>query len=74
MTSMAERLGDRAPSLAEVRSAVTEELVTRLQFDGVEEHRPSDAWAVAGIARPADTSKQAAQPNCLGPLGGASAW
>ena len=58
MTSLAEHLGDRAPSLPEVRAAVTDELAARLGFDAVVAHRPGDAWTVAGIARPADTSKR----------------
>ena len=60
MTSMAERLGAGAPALAEVRAAVTAELATRLRFERVQDHRPGDVWTVAGIARPADTSKHEA--------------
>jgi lipoate-protein ligase B len=58
MTSVAERLGERGPSVNGVRSAVTSELALRLGFQSVEEHRPGDVWTVAGIARTADTSKQ----------------
>ena len=60
MTSMAERLGADAPDTAEVGAAVASELAARLGFDGVAEVRASDAWALADIARQADTSKQAA--------------
>ena len=72
MTSVAERLGEGAPSLASVRSAVTAELVARLGFQGTIEHRPADLWALAGIARAADTSKRDAADQRS--LGGANAW
>lgn len=58
MTSIAEKLGAEAPALAEVREAVTAELVARLGFVGSEDVRPADVWALAGIARTADTSKE----------------
>ena len=74
MTSMAERLGERSPSLTEVRSAVTAELATRLGFQRVEEHAASDVWTVAGIARMADTSKQWAAGDHPGPIQGAYPW
>ncbi len=57
MTSMAEKLGSSAPSLAEVRATVTTELVERLEFAAFHEHLPAEVWALAGIARTADTSK-----------------
>ncbi len=56
MTSMAEKLGAGAPSLAEVRSAATSELVARLGFDGSSAADISAVWELAGIARAADTS------------------
>ncbi len=74
MTSMAERLGARAPSLAQVRAGVTSELVTRLGFDGFTEVRAAAVWALAGIARPADTSKQEGAGTGPRPMGGARAW
>lgn len=74
ITSMAERLGERSPSLTDVRSAVTAELAARLGFQQVEEHAPADVWAVAGIARTADTSKQWAAGNPSGPIQGAFPW
>lgn len=72
MTSVARVLGAAAPSLAEVRDSVTAELVGRLGFEGTETVRPAAVWALAGIARSADTSKQEASG---GParLAGASA-
>jgi lipoate-protein ligase B len=74
MTSVAEQLADRAPSLAQVRSAVTEEIVGRLRFTGFTEVRAADVWALAGIARPADTSKQEGVGMGPAPFGGARAW
>jgi lipoate-protein ligase B len=74
MTSVAEQLGPRAPSLARVRATVTMELVTRLGFEGFTEVRAADVWALAGIARPADTSKQERAGTGPRPIGGAQAW
>ena len=73
MVSVADRLGDRTPMLAEVRAAVTSELVTRLGFDGAREVAAADVWLLAGIARTADTSKES--PGMApGYTGGTSAW
>lgn len=74
MTSMAERLGERSPSLTEVRSAVTAELAARLGFQRVEEHASGEVWTVAGIARMADTSKQWAAGDLPRPIQGAFPW
>ncbi len=74
MTSVAEQLGSRAPSVAEVRAAVTTELVARLGFDGWIDRLPADAWALAGIARRADTSKQGIASDHSHSMGGAQAW
>ncbi|MCE9627515.1 MAG: lipoyl(octanoyl) transferase LipB [Candidatus Eisenbacteria bacterium] len=57
MTSMADKLGASAPTLAEMRATVTAELVERLEFAAFHEHVPAEVWALAGIARTADTSK-----------------
>lgn len=73
MTSVAEQLGERAPSVAEVRSVVTAQLVARLGFDGQCEVRAADVWTVAGIARAADTSKESPGLD-PGSTGGSSAW
>ena len=74
MTSMSEQLGARAPSLAQVRAAMTSELVARLEFDGFVEVGAADVWALAGIARPADTSKQECSGTGPRPMGGAQVW
>ena len=74
MTSMVEKLGKRAPTLAEVRAVVTSELVAGLGFDGFTEVRAADVWALAGIARPADTSKQESSGAVPRPMGGAHVW
>ena len=50
MTSMAECLGSDAPSLAAVRSAVTEELAALLGFAGVVEAPADAARALSGRA------------------------
>ena len=74
MTSVAEALGERAPSLAEMRSDVTAELVARLGYDGVAEAHPGDVWALADISRSADTSKYEATGMSPGPARGVQAW
>ena len=74
MTSVAEALGERAPSLAEVRADVTAELVARLGYEGVAEARPGDPWALTGTARSADTSKYEPPGMAPGDIGGATAW
>ena len=74
MTSVAEALGERAPSVAEMRSDVTAELVARLGYDAVAEVAPGDVWALADIARSADTSKYEATGMAPGPDRGVQAW
>lgn len=76
MTSMAERLGADAPGEAEVGAVVATELAARLGFDGVVNVSASGAWALAGIARHADTSKRAAGEAPSGPrqTEGVQAW
>jgi len=74
MTSMAERLGERSPSLTEVRSAVTAELAARLGFQRVEVHASGEVWTVAGIARMADTSKQWAAGETSQPIQRSVRW
>jgi lipoate-protein ligase B len=72
MTSMARALGASAPPLADVRSAVTAELVERLGFENVVLERPAAPWALAGIARCAETSKQEAAAAPAMSAGGAA--
>ena len=74
MTSVAEALGERAPSVAEMRSDVTAELVARLGYDAVAEVAPGDVWALADIARSADTSKYEATGMAPGADRGVQAW
>lgn len=52
MTSVAETLGPDAPTLAQVRTTVTAELVARLGYDRVVEVGPDAARDAAGIAPP----------------------
>ena len=74
MTSVAEALGERAPSVAEMRSDVTAELVARLGYDAVAEVGSGDVWALADIARSADTSKYEATGMAPGADRGVQAW
>jgi len=74
MTSMAERLGSDTPSVHEVGTAVASELVARLGFDGLHEVQAADAWALAGIPRHADTSKNTAAGEGSRHPGGVQAW
>jgi lipoate-protein ligase B len=74
MTSMAERLGADAPGEAEVGTAVATELAARLGFDGVVAVPAADAWALAGNARHADTSKVIAAGERPRHTGGVPAW
>jgi lipoate-protein ligase B len=74
MTSMRETLGAAAPDVAEVGTVVAAELAARLGFDGVAHAPAADAWALAGIARSADTSKQETAGERLRPIGGIQAW
>lgn len=73
MTSMAERLGAGAPGETEVGAAVAAELAARLGFEGVATARAADAWALAGIVRSADTSKNEAASEGAR-QGGVQAW
>ena len=74
MTSVAECLGENAPSWARMRADVTSELVARLRYDGIVERQLEDAWALAGIAPSADTSKVRATGMSSGPFERATAW
>jgi lipoyl(octanoyl) transferase len=74
MTSMAARLGERSPSLTDVRSTVTAELASRLGFRRVLEHARDDVWTVAGIAPTADTSKQGTTGDGPRPIQGVITW
>lgn len=74
MTSMAERLGDRVPSLARVRADVTAELVARLGYDGFEEVPASAFRARAGIAAAEGASNRGTAGTVPGEPGGTHAW
>jgi lipoate-protein ligase B len=62
MTSMAERLGDGAPGLSEVRSTVSNELVSLLGYDGLDEAPPAAAWDFQDGAASADEGGTGAHP------------
>jgi len=74
MASVAGALGAQAPTLADVRATVTTELVARLGYEGMAEAGVADVWALAGIARGADTSKQEGPGDPARPARGANAW
>jgi lipoate-protein ligase B len=74
MTSVAEALGGRGPSLAEVRQAVTAELVARLGYERFEPAAPAAVWALAGIGRDAGTSNLVRPDMGPGHSGGVNAW
>ncbi len=74
MTSMAEALGTGAPSLAEVREAVTAELAALLGYTQIEVASVDSAREVAGIAL-ANSSSQPQNPAGSGPLSqGVNPW
>ena len=74
MTSMREKLGAGAPDVAEVGTVVAAELAARLGLDGVAHAPATDAWALAGIAPGADTSKQEPAGERPRSIGGIQAW
>lgn len=67
MTSLAEALGPGAPSLPEVRKAVTAELAALLGYASVEAVSVETALQVAGIAR-VEASSQQHNPAGHGPI------
>jgi lipoate-protein ligase B len=75
MTSLAQEAGDRAPSLAQARDAVTAELVELLHFSGAEQATPAALHELLGTAAIADTSEQGQTPG-EGPqtIKGATTW
>ncbi len=76
MTSMAEALGEHAPTLRQIRADVTAELVARLGYEAVAEAPPGVPWALTDIARSADTSKNEATDisSAVVRSGGVQAW
>lgn len=74
MTSLADVLGQGAPSLPEVREAVTSELASLLGYGRIEVASPATAWQVAGIVADPETSERT-NPAGPGPLSqGANPW
>lgn len=75
MTSLAEELGAGAPAFADVRAAVTAELVALLGFDGSQTATPEALRKLLGIAAVADTSeRQQSQGHGPQPIRGAMTW
>lgn len=74
MTSMAEALGDRAPSLAQVRETMSAELMALLGYEAIDLVPASHAREVAGIGRQERTSEPQ-NPAGSGPLSqGVNPW
>lgn len=67
MTSMAERLGPAAPSLADVRDVATQELASALGFDSVTQAAASDARALVRKTTAAEDTN-ITQPSGLLPV------
>jgi hypothetical protein len=74
MTSMAEQLGDRAPGLAEMRAAVTGELVALLGYEGFDETSPGVAWGFQTEAELADETGTGAHPDPIVSTEGVPKW
>ena len=74
MTSMAELLGDRAPAMSEIRSAVSNELASLLGYDGLDEAPPEAAWAFQDGAAAADERGTGARPGPTESTGGMPRW
>jgi len=75
MTSMAELLGDGAPEMSEIRSAVSHELAALLGYDGLDEVPPGVARGFRDRAAAADESLSGRVPGATDPpTGGVSTW
>jgi lipoate-protein ligase B len=75
MTSLAERLGDRAPGLPEARAVVTGELVALLGYDGWDEVPAGLARAFQSTPGSADDSRTGDAPGAtVFPTRGVSTW
>lgn len=75
MTSMAELLGEKAPSLAEMRHAVTGELVSLLGYAAVVEMPASAARAFQNRPEQADDVRTGIHPGITPPFaGGQDSW
>ncbi len=76
MTSMADLLGDRAPSMPEIRSAVSHELVALLGYDGLDEAPPEAAHAFQSGSEMADApgSGTSPAPTSHQAPGGSGSW
>jgi lipoate-protein ligase B len=75
MTSLAQEAGERAPTLAQARAAVTAELVELLEFSGSEPATAAALHELLGTSTFADTSEQGHTPG-EGPqtIKGATTW
>lgn len=74
MTSMAELLGDRCPGMSEIRSTVSNELVSLLGYDGLEETGPASAWTFQNGSASADERGTGEHPGPIESTGGMLKW
>lgn len=74
MTSMAELLGDRAPGMSEIRSTVSNELVSLLGYDGLDEASPAAARRFQNESATADEWGTGAFPGPIESTGGTPKW
>ncbi len=74
MTSMLDLLGDRSPSLAEVRTAVTGEIASLLGYESVIEAPAERARTFQKSPEPADDPGTGKSPGTTPTAGGSSRW
>ena len=74
MTSMDELLGDRAPGMSEIRSTVSNELVSLLGYDGLDEASPAAARRFQNESATADEWGTGAFPGPIESTGGTPKW
>ena len=74
MTSMAELLGDGAPGMSEMRSAVSNELVSLLGYEGLDEVQPAAARMFQNEGALADERGTGAFPGPIESTGGMPKW
>jgi lipoate-protein ligase B len=74
MTSMAELLGDGAPAMSEIRSTVSNELVSLLGYDGLDEASPAAARMFQTQGAMADERGTGEHPGPIESTGGMPKW
>ena len=74
MTSLAQLLGERAPGMSETRHAVSNELVSLLGYEGLDEAPPGAAWAFTNETAAADEQGTGNPPGPTDSTGGTTRW